>query len=89
MSDSKKPWEETWRVGRKVGRTIYTHDEAGGDGELIGVLDTREQAALAAAAPELYRALARLYDDIYFGDQPSAALKLMVEHALEKARGER
>jgi len=40
-----------WRVGRKVGRTIYDDDR------LIGVMDTVEDARLAAAAPELLEAL--------------------------------
>jgi hypothetical protein len=44
-----------WRVGRKVGRTIYC-EEAGTDGRLIGVMDRREDAQLAAAAPELLEA---------------------------------
>lgn len=34
-----------WRVGRKVGRTIYDAND-----RLIGVMDTVEDAALAAAA---------------------------------------
>lgn len=34
-----------WRVGRKVGRTVYDADD-----ELIGVMDTRELAALVVAA---------------------------------------
>lgn len=40
-----------WRVGRKVGRTIYDASE-----NLIGVMDTRELARLAAAAPQLLEA---------------------------------
>lgn len=50
---------ERWRVGRKVGRTIYTvtGDDPDGDGVLIGVMDTRELAHLAAAAPEMRDAL--------------------------------
>lgn len=37
-----------WRVGRKVGRTVYDAND-----RLIGVMDTAEDAALAVAAPEL------------------------------------
>jgi hypothetical protein len=48
--------DENWRVGRKVGRTLY-REEPGTDGELIGVMDTREAARLAAAAPAMYRLL--------------------------------
>jgi hypothetical protein len=41
-----------WRVGRKVGRTIYrqTGSEPSDDDELIGVMDTPELAELAVAA---------------------------------------
>lgn len=51
---SAKPLDETWRVGSKVGRTLYRGD---GPDDIIGLLDTREAAKLAAAAPELARAL--------------------------------
>lgn len=34
----------TWRVGRKVGRTIYDGDK------LIGLMDTKEQAMLVVLA---------------------------------------
>jgi hypothetical protein len=40
QAEPRKPW----RVGRKVGRTVY--EGAGDDGKLIGVMDTRELAAL-------------------------------------------
>lgn len=36
---------ERYRVGRTVGRTIYRHVGDDPDGELIGVMDTREFAA--------------------------------------------
>jgi hypothetical protein len=41
-----------WRVGRKVGRTIYLQvgDEPSDDDVLVGVMDTPELAALAVAA---------------------------------------
>ncbi len=41
-----------WRIGRKVGRTIYAVVEDGSrdDDALIGVLDTRELAAEAVEA---------------------------------------
>jgi hypothetical protein len=51
--------EQTWRIGRKVGRTLYC-DRAGAPddaGDLIGVMDTRAMARLAALAPEMYRML--------------------------------
>ena len=54
---TKKPSEQTWRVGRRVKRTLYRHDDNKEDGVLIGVMDTPELATLAAAAPELLRAL--------------------------------
>jgi hypothetical protein len=38
-----------WRVGRKVGRTIYIHD-GNGEGELIGLMDTPELAQLVVDA---------------------------------------
>jgi hypothetical protein len=36
------PRDLPWRVGRKVGRTIYAHatDDPDGDGVLIGMMDT-------------------------------------------------
>jgi hypothetical protein len=39
---------DTWRVGTKVGRTIYDAEN-----RLIGVMDTPDLAVLAAAAPRL------------------------------------
>jgi len=41
-----------WRVGRKVGRTIYRQegDEPSDDDVLIGVMDTAEDAWNAVAA---------------------------------------
>ncbi len=43
---------DTWRTGRKVGRTIYRQvgDEPSDDDPLIGVMDTPELAAEAVAA---------------------------------------
>lgn len=41
-----------WRVGRRVGRTIYDADD-----RLIGVMDTPQLAMLAAAAPTMLAAL--------------------------------
>jgi len=43
---------EQWRVGRSVGRTIYRQvsDEPSKEDELIGVMDTRELAALVVRA---------------------------------------
>lgn len=45
---------QTWRVGRKVGRTVYGE----GEGFLIGSFDSREAACLASYAPALRSALA-------------------------------
>ncbi len=44
-----------WRVGRKVGRTIYAQagNEPGADDTLIGVLDTKELAKAAVIAHNL------------------------------------
>ena len=36
--------EPVWRVGRKVGRTLYRH------GQLVGMVDTREMAATICEA---------------------------------------
>jgi hypothetical protein len=42
----------TWRVGRKVGRTIYRQlgDQPSDDDPLIGVMDTPEDAFLVVSA---------------------------------------
>ncbi len=45
---SKQQSPGPWRVGRKVGRTIYDAND-----KLIGVMDTAEDAALAAASSAL------------------------------------
>lgn len=41
-----------WRVGRKVGRTVYAQvgEEPGDDDLLIGLFDTEELAAAAVQA---------------------------------------
>jgi hypothetical protein len=43
---------ERWRVGRKVGRTVYiqTGTDPGDDDELVGMMDTSELAALVVEA---------------------------------------
>lgn len=41
---------QPWRIGRKVGRTIYTAPPDSEDGELIGVMDTPELASEAVDA---------------------------------------
>lgn len=46
--------DETWRCGTKTGRCLYRGD---GPDDLIGVLDTREAARLAAEAPAMLRML--------------------------------
>ena len=42
----------TWRVGRKVGRTIYIQeaDQPSDEDRLIGLMDTPELAELVVAA---------------------------------------
>ncbi len=47
-----EPVDLPWRVGRKVGRTIYTQVRGLPSGEdyLIGMMDTRELAAAAVDA---------------------------------------
>lgn len=44
--------EQPWRVGRKVGRTIYAQqgDEPSEDDPLIGVMDTEWLAEIACRA---------------------------------------
>lgn len=46
-----------WRVGTKVGRTVYER-RLDGTEHLIGVMDRVEDAVLASAAPDLLEALA-------------------------------
>lgn len=43
-TEARAPGEPRWRVGRKVGRTIYL------DGHLFGVIDTAEAATMAVDA---------------------------------------
>lgn len=45
LSDAPRPW----RVGRKLGRTVYDADD-----QLLGLLDTRELALLVVAAVNDY-----------------------------------
>lgn len=46
------PQDALWRVGRKVGRTIYAQveDEPSDHDALIGVMDTRDLAVAAVDA---------------------------------------
>lgn len=58
-----------WRVGRKVGRTIYAigdQDGPEGDGVLIGVMDTAELAREAVEAHNQRRewVLARIREGV-------------------------
>lgn len=59
----------TWRVGRKVGRTIYHQlgDQPSTDDLLIGVMDTPRLAEQAVAAVNLYQAgvVADAWDEGY------------------------
>ncbi len=50
-----EPERYRWRVGRKVGRTIYAcmNDTPSDEDDLIGVMDTRELAAEAVRAHNL------------------------------------
>lgn len=51
MNDVKDPRDFPWRIGRRVGRTIYLDDNPDpNDGsKLIGVMDTPELAVEAVA----------------------------------------
>jgi hypothetical protein len=53
--------EHGWRVGRKVGRTLYEDDE------LIGVMDTRELAAEVVAAVRRLAAVLDLHRPDQYG----------------------
>jgi hypothetical protein len=83
------PTEELWRTGRKVGRTLYRTplDAPDGDGELIGCLDTREAATLAAAAPEMYRLLDSVRMLGYVSGVTDPELAARIDALLDKARG--
>lgn len=53
MVDTRSSWREfPWRVGRKVGRTIYAQVEAAPSDEdvLIGTMDTPDLAMHVVAA---------------------------------------
>jgi hypothetical protein len=52
VSSGLYPLQNRWRVGRKVGRTIYAQigPEPSDDDVLIGVMDTRALAEEAVAA---------------------------------------
>ena len=88
---TKRPW----RVGTKVGRTIYRNEE------LVGVMDTRELATEIVAAfnahdtlleqrdklLEACKATARLLRDVYQEEAPAyAQLKAVI--ALVEGGGE-
>jgi hypothetical protein len=57
---------ETWRVGRKVGRTIYRQiGSDGADGDtLIGLMDSRELAATVVAAVNNHAVLLAALDPL-------------------------
>jgi hypothetical protein len=72
-----------WRVGRKVGRTLYaqTGDDANDTDTLIGVMDTRELAERVVAAvnrrlPDvaLARARAEAFDEAICAAEREASL---------------
>ena len=58
MSDPYRP-PYRWRVGRRVGRTLYLQEgaEPTEHDRLIGLMDTPELAKLAADAVNAYRSL--------------------------------
>ena len=55
---------ERWRVGRKVGRTIYRQvsDEPSDDDVLIGVMDSRDDADRAVLAFNLFCRIKRSHE---------------------------
>lgn len=54
-----------WHVGSKVGRTIY---KGAGPDDLIGVLDTREDAAFTVAVhemiPQMIEDMIKLHEEV-------------------------
>lgn len=99
-----KPWEETWHVDRPDGENIENQDGSTVFLSMKTPEDGRskwpERAHLAAASPELYRALERCNEvlesklDEYEGQPPHFGETLIKERVLEalaalrKARGE-
>ncbi len=82
-----------WRTGRKVHRTIYC-EEHSTEGRLIGVMDRREDATLAAAAPKMYAALASVAEwleethaQAEWEDEGAQAELVSIRAALAKAEG--
>ena len=73
---------ETWRVGSRVGRTIYNGP---GPDDLIGTMDTREAAKLAAAAPEMARVLEGVLVHAKAGIRLPYELYVEAKNVLEKA----
>lgn len=83
------PHPGPWRTGRKALRTIYS-EPAGGESRLIGLMDTAEDARLAAAAPELLDlakevAAGRL--DYEGDDGFSERVRVLARSAIAKAEG--
>lgn len=62
-----------WRVGRKVGRTLYAMvgDEPSDDDQLIGMMDTPELARSVVTAREAHLAVWRmsLGEDVFADDE--------------------
>ncbi len=103
MSDAKKPWEETWRTRNRSdcqdhivkanGSPIYFHPALTEDEDPL----MPGRAALAAAAPDLYRALEAILlgEDGYcrccehtVGGSREHSFNCAGFNALRKARGE-
>lgn len=87
-----KPWEETWTVVEGSDGRVWRAESGGEvDVECIG----EEQLVLAAAAPDLYRAIEALQRVYFSRDCEYAHPKErdraveMAWAALRKARGER
>lgn len=94
-----KPWEEEWSVGGPDGTELH-HGEGGSSCVEFGP-EEQEAVALAAAAPDLYRALKAVeWDGLRCGSPccPSCEAYYVpgnhepdctLNAALKKARGER
>lgn len=92
-----KPWDEQWFADRSGVRRIIARDDVSA---MTARIDERynepdeggvpSRIRLAAAAPDLYRALERLLDNIGDNDTPRPTWEgwKQAQDALRKARGE-
>lgn len=91
MSEEKRPWEETWEADfddvcvRRGDDYGHIFESWFTDSREL----RRERAKLAAAAPELYRAIQAMLD-VRDGDAPwkETRARALAADALRKARGE-